>query len=138
MALQVSKAFINLPVKDLRQSMDFFSHIGFDFNLQFTDDKATCMVINEHTYAMLLVEPFFQSFTSKELSDSRRSTEVIVALAADSREQVDELADKALAAGGSHSNDPQDLGFMYTRSFQDLDGHLWEVFYMADPESHQA
>ncbi|TYP73202.1 VOC family protein [Paenibacillus methanolicus] len=137
MALQLSKTFINLPVKDLRQSMDFFSHIGFDFNLQFTDDNATCMIINEHTYAMLLVEPFFQSFTSKTLADSTSSTEVIVALAADSREQVDEIADKAMAAGALRSNDPQDLGFMYTRSFQDINGHLWEVFYMADPGSNQ-
>ncbi|MFC4102519.1 VOC family protein [Paenibacillus xanthanilyticus] len=138
MALQLGKTFINLPVKDLQKSMDFFSAIGFEFNKQFTDDKATCMIINEHCYAMLLVEPFFQSFTSKSLADTTRSTEVIVALAADSREQVDEIADKAMAAGGLHSNDPQDLGFMYTRSFQDINGHLWEVFYMADPESHQA
>lgn len=138
MALQLSKTFINLPVKDLRKSMDFFSEIGFAFNLQFTDDNATCMIINEHTYAMLLVEPFFQSFTTKPLADATQGTEVIVALAADSREQVDELADKALAAGGSPSNEPQDLGFMYTRSFQDINGHLWEVFYMAEPETHQA
>ncbi|MBB3111403.1 hypothetical protein FHS18_003471 [Paenibacillus phyllosphaerae] len=138
MALQLSKAFINLPVKNLQQSMDFFSRIGFEFNMQFTDDNATSMIINEHTYVMLLVEPFFQTFTSKEVADAKRSTEVIVALAADSRAQVDEIADKAMAAGAQHSKDPQDHGFMYGRSFQDINGHLWEVFYMEDPASHQA
>ncbi|MEW9670064.1 VOC family protein [Ammoniphilus sp. 3BR4] len=130
MALQLSKTFINLPVKDLKKTMDFFSQIGFEFNLQFTDDKAACMVINQNTYAMLLVESFFQTFTKKELADATRSTEVLVALSADSRAQVDEIVNKALSVGGSPANDPQDHGFMYGWSFQDIDGHIWEVFYM--------
>ncbi|TBL71458.1 VOC family protein [Paenibacillus thalictri] len=138
MAFQAGKTFINLPIKDLKQTMDFFSQIGFEFNMQFTDEKATCMIINEHTFAMLLVEPFFQTFTKKELADTTRSTEVIVALSVDSREQVDEVADKALAAGGSAANDPQDHGFMYTRSFQDVNGHIWEVFHMDESLVQQA
>lgn len=130
LALQLSKTFINLPVKDLKKTMDFFSQIGFEFNLQFTDDKAACMVINQNTYAMLLVESFFQTFTKKELVDATRSTEVLVALSADSRAQVDEIVNKALSVGGSPANDPQDHGFMYGWSFQDIDGHIWEVVYM--------
>jgi uncharacterized protein len=138
MAFQASKTFINLPVKDLKQTMEFFGKLGFEFNMQFTDENATCMIINEHTYAMLLVEPFFQTFTKKELVDATKSVEVLVALAVDSRPQVDELADKALAAGGSEANEPQDHEFMYTRSIQDVNGHIWEIFHMADPGSHQA
>jgi predicted lactoylglutathione lyase len=138
MAFQASKTFINLPVKDLKKTMDFFSQVGFEFNLQFTDDNAACMVINEHTFAMLLVESFFQTFTKKELVDATRSTEVLVALSADSRSQVDEIVNKALAAGGSPANDPQDHGFMYSWSFQDLNGHIWEVFYMDESAAQQA
>jgi predicted lactoylglutathione lyase len=138
MAFQASKTFINMPVKDLKKTMDFFSQIGFEFNLQFTDDNAACMVINEHTFAMLLVEPFFQTFTKKELVDATRSTEVLVGLSADSRSQVDEIVNKALAAGGSPANDPQDHGFMYGWSFQDLSGHIWEVFYMDESAIQQA
>ncbi|MDF2959164.1 MAG: extradiol dioxygenase [Paenibacillus sp.] len=138
MAFQASKTFINLSVKDLKKTMDFFSQVGFEFNLQMTDDNATCMVINEHTYAMLLVESFFQTFTKKELVDATRSTEVLVALSVDSRAQVDEIVKKALAAGGSPANDPQDHGFMYAWSFQDVNGHIWEVFYMDESAAQQA
>ncbi|MGF7033434.1 putative lactoylglutathione lyase [Paenibacillus mucilaginosus] len=130
MIFQANKTFINLPVKDLRRTMDFFSQVGFEFNLQMTDDNATCMIINEHTYAMLLVESFFQTFTKKEIVDATRSTEVLVALSVDSRGQVDEIVNKAIAAGGSPANDPQDHGFMYAWSFQDVNGHIWEVFHM--------
>ncbi|CAG7617332.1 VOC family protein [Paenibacillus allorhizosphaerae] len=130
MALTADKIFVNLPVKNLKQSIDFFSKIGFEFNAQFTDDNATCMVISDHIYVMLLVEDFFRTFTKKDIANADKTTEAIVALSADSREQVDEIVDKALAAGGKVSNDPADHGFMYTRSFQDIDGHLWEVMYM--------
>lgn len=130
MAVTADKIFVNLPVKDLNKSMEFFRNIGFEFNAQFTDDKAACLVISEHIYAMLLLEQFFGTFTKKEIADATRSTEVIVALSADSREQVDEIVNKALAAGGKQSNDPFDHGFMYGWSFQDVDGHLWEVMYM--------
>lgn len=137
MAVTADKIFVNLPVKDLNKAMEFFSKVGFEFNPQFTDDKAACMVISEHIYAMLLVEGFFKTFTKKDIVDATKSTEVIVALSAESREQVDEIANRAIAAGGSASNDPVDHGFMYVRSFQDLDGHLWEVIYMDESAVNQ-
>jgi uncharacterized protein len=124
-----TKIFINLPVKDLHRSIDFFTELGFTFDKRFTDDKAACLVISDDIYAMLLTEPFFKSFTSKEIADSNQSTEAILALGVQSRERVDELVDKALAAGGSPAGDTQDQGFMYGRSFQDPDAHNWEVIY---------
>lgn len=127
-----TKIFVNLPVKDLGRSIDFFTRIGFSVNPQFTDENAACVVISDDIYAMLLVEKFFQSFTDKELVDATRSTETILALGLDSRQQVDELVDRALAAGGLAGYFTNDDGFMYGRSFQDVDGHLWEVLYM-DP-----
>ena len=130
MGLQLDKIFVNLPVKDLNKSIEFFTQIGFGFNAQFTDEKATCMIVNEKCYVMLLVEDFYKSFTNKEIVDTTKGSEVIVALAAENKEQVIELVNKALAAGGKAYNEPSDQGFMYTWSFQDLDGHLWELFYM--------
>jgi predicted lactoylglutathione lyase len=128
-----TKIFVNLPVKDLARSKDFFSALGYSFNPQFTDDKAACLVISEDIFAMLLTEPFFKTFIpGKEISNSKNSTEVLVALSADSREMVDTLADKALTHGGAALRDPEDHGFMYSRSFQDPDGHIWEVLWM-DP-----
>ncbi len=127
-----TQLFVNLPVKDLQKSVEFFTKLGFEFNPQFTDENATCMLIGPESFAMLLVEKYFKTFTRKEISDATRSTEVILAISAESREKVDELVDKALEAGGAASNEPQDQGWMYGRSFQDLDGHLWEVVYM-DP-----
>ncbi|OCT11501.1 extradiol dioxygenase [Paenibacillus pectinilyticus] len=130
MAVNMDKIFVNVPVKDLKKSMALFTAMGFEFNAQFTDEKAACLVIGEHIFAMLLVEDFFKAYTKKEIADATRSTEAILGLAADSRAQVDELVDKALAAGGTISTDPYDHGFMYGRSFEDIDGHIWEVFYM--------
>ncbi|RHW38111.1 glyoxalase/bleomycin resistance/extradiol dioxygenase family protein [Neobacillus notoginsengisoli] len=130
MALKAEKLFVNLPVKDLQKSIEFFKEIGFEFEPRFTDDNATCMIIGENIYTMLLVEEFFQTFTKKEVVDSTRSTEVILSLTAGSRGEVDAIVSRAIDAGGKLSNDPQDHGFMYSWSFQDLDGHLWEVFYM--------
>ncbi|HEX8631179.1 MAG TPA: VOC family protein [Catenuloplanes sp.] len=124
--------FVNLPVNDLDTSVGFFDKLGFATNPQFTNDQAACIVISDTIHVMLLVKPMFQTFTRKNIVDAGQGTEVILALSADSREKVDELADTALAAGGSAANDPQDHGFMYSRSFQDPDGHLWEVLYM-DP-----
>ncbi|MFC7679787.1 VOC family protein [Paenibacillus sp. GCM10028914] len=132
MALKMDKIFVNLPVKDLGKSMEFFTKIGFEFNPQFTDENATCMMISDHIFVMLLVEDFFKTFTNKEISNSAATTEVILALSADSKEQVDEIVNKALDAGARKSNDPIDHGFMYSWSFEDIDGHLWEVMYM-DP-----
>jgi len=127
-----TKIFVNLPVKDLAKSVDYWTRIGFGFNAQFTDDKATSMVISDDIYVMLLVEDRFKDFTAKELCNTATHTEAILALSADSREDVDALCDQALEAGGRPSQEPIDEGFMYGRSFQDIDGHLWEVIYM-DP-----
>ncbi|WP_316569305.1 VOC family protein [Neobacillus sp. YIM B06451] len=134
MGVQSNQIFVNLPVKDLNKSMEFYKQIGYEFNPQFTDEKAACMIIGENIYAMLLVQPFFQSFTKRELPDANETTGVILALSAASREQVNEIVDKAVAAGGKEASEPKDQGFMYYRSYQDLDGHYWEVMYM-DPNA---
>jgi hypothetical protein len=125
-----TKIFVNLPVKNLNRSIEFFTKLGFKFNPQFTDENATCMIVGEDIFVMLLVEKFFKTFTKKEISDATKSTEVILALTADSRGEVDEMINKVIKAGGIEPNEPQDHGWMYGRSFQDIDGHLWEVFYM--------
>ncbi|XOJ03283.1 VOC family protein [Paenibacillus polymyxa] len=130
MAIRAKQIFVNLPVQDLKKSVEFFTKVGFEFDANFTDESATCMIIGENIYAMLLVEERFQSFISKKISNAADTTEVIVALAVDSREQVDVIVQAALDAGGQPSNEPQDHGFMYGWSFQDLDDHLWEVSYM--------
>jgi predicted lactoylglutathione lyase len=126
--------FVNLPVKDLARSREFYGKLGYSFNDQFSDENAICVVISDTIFLMLLVEPFFKTFTKKEIANASGVTEAILALSTDSREAVDELVDKALAAGGAPSNDPDDQGFMYSRSFQDPDGHLWEVIWM-DPST---
>ncbi|MCR8630465.1 VOC family protein [Paenibacillus radicis (ex Xue et al. 2023)] len=137
MGVKADKIFVNLPVKDLNKTVDFFTSIGFEFNPQFTDENATCMVISEHIFVMLLVEPFFKTFTQKDIIDATKSTEAIIALSADSREKVDEIVNKALAAGGTPSKEPMDHGFMYSWSFQDIDGHLWELVYMDESAVNQ-
>ncbi|MFD7718620.1 VOC family protein [Streptomyces sp. NPDC059814] len=124
--------FVNLPVKDLETTKGFFGKLGFSFNPQFSDENTACLVISDTIFAMLMTEPRFKDFTKKEIADASKTTEVLLALSAESREKVDELADAALAAGGSPANEPQDLGFMYGRSFQDPDHHIWEVMWM-DP-----
>jgi predicted lactoylglutathione lyase len=127
------KMFVNLPVRDLKRSMDFFGKLGFSFNPRFTDDKAACMIISEEAYVMLLSETFFKTFTRKELCDTTRYTEGLFALSCSSRVEVDEMVKTAIAAGGTHAVAPQDHGFMYGWSFYDLDGHHWEVIWM-DPK----
>jgi predicted lactoylglutathione lyase len=134
--LMTTKIFVNLPVKDLARSMGFFEKLGFRFNPQFTDETAACMVISDDIYAMLLTHPKFKEFTSKEIVDATKATEVLTALSADSKAKVDELVDAGLAAGATAVRDPMDFGFMYARSFSDLDGHIWEVFWM-DPSHVQ-
>ena len=124
------KIFVNLPVKDLKQSMAFFGELGFTFNSQFTDETAACMVVSDDIYAMLLTQNKFKTFTPKQVCDATKSTEVLVCLSADSRQEVDQLVRKAVAAGGTTYNEPQDYGFMYGHGFQDLDGHIWELAYM--------
>ncbi len=128
--------FVNLPVKDLPASMAFFKALGFDFNPQFTDETAACMVISETIFAMLLTHEKFRQFTPKAIADATRTSEVLIALSRDSREAVDNMVRDAVAAGGSTYNDPQDHGFMYGHGFQDLDGHIWELAWM-DPAALQ-
>ena len=122
--------FPNLAVKDLDRSVAFFTELGFSFDPRFTDENATAMVVNEHAVVMLLRKSFFETFTKKELVDPTRQTETIIALSAESREDVDAFADKALALGATPVNEPTEMGFMYGRSFDDLDGHHWEVVGM--------
>ena len=125
-----TKIFINLPVKDLDLSISFFSSLGFSFNPQFTDEKAGCMVISDSIFAMFLTEPYFQTFTRKEVSNAKTATEVLIALDADSKEEVQRLIAKAESAGATIYSEPQDHGWMYQHSFADLDGHQWELIYM--------
>ncbi len=126
--------FVNLAVEDLDRSVDFFTKLGFSFNPQFTDEHATCMIVSDQAFVMLLVKSRFKDFTKKDLVDATAQTEAILALSAESREQVDELADKALEAGGTAANEPMEMDFMYGRSFNDPDGHLWELVWM-DPSA---
>jgi uncharacterized protein len=128
------KIFVNLPVRDLERAKEFFARLGFGFNRQFTDTKAACMVVSEEAYVMLVTEPFFKTFTSKNLCDTRTHTEGLFALSCASRAEVDEMVGKAVAAGGTHAMDPVDHGFMYGWSFYDPDGHHWEVLWM-DPKA---
>ena len=125
-----TQIFVNLPVADLNKSIGFFTKLGFSFNPQFTDENATCMLVGENIFVMLLVKPFFQRFTKKEIADANKTTEAIICLSAESREQVDEMVNKAIAAGGSAPNDKQEESFMYGHGFQDPDGHLWEIMWM--------
>jgi predicted lactoylglutathione lyase len=125
-----TKIFVNLPVKNLARSTEFFSELGFSFDQRFSDQNAGCLIISDDIYAMLVTEPFFRNFTTKELADTSKATEAIVALDVESRRRVDELADRALQSGGSPANKPMEQDGMYGRSFQDPDGHLWEVFHM--------
>ncbi|RKI34476.1 glyoxalase [Corallococcus sp. AB004] len=124
--------FVNLPVESLDRAVGFFTKLGYTFNPQFTDANATCMIISEDIFAMLLVKPFFKGFIKKEIADTKTSTAAIIALTAESRAAVDSLLEKALAAGAKETKEKMDQGFMYQRSFEDLDGHQWESFWM-DP-----
>ena len=125
------KIFVNLPVKDLEKSKAFFAKMGFTFNPQFSDETAACMVISEHIYSMLLTHPKFKQFTDREIAGPK-VLEVMTALSADSRDEVNKLVDAAVSAGGKEPRPPQDYGFMFMRSFEDLDGHVWEILWM-DP-----
>lgn len=124
------RIFVNLPVKDLNKTIEFFTKLGFKFDPRFTDQDSTCMIIGDNIFAMLLVEKFFKTFIKKEICDASKFAESIIALTADSKSEVDEMMNKVLKAGGIEYREPEDLGFMYGRSFQDLDGHLWELGYM--------
>jgi predicted lactoylglutathione lyase len=130
--------FVNLPIRDMQKSQAFFKSLGFTFNPQFTNDQGACMVVGDNIYVMLLVKPFFQGFTGKPIADATQSTEVLIALSCESRAEVDDLVARAIAAGGTAPRAPQDHGFMYSHGFDDLDGHIWEVFHMVPGETPQA
>ncbi len=124
--------FVNLPVKDLVRTKAFFEKLGFSYNPQFSDEKAACMILSEEAFVMLLTTPFFQSFTKRQVGDTTASTQSIFALSCDSRAEVDKILKVVTESGGSEAMPPMDHGFMYGRSFYDLDGHHWEVMWM-DP-----
>lgn len=130
--------FVNLPIADLQRSTDFFSALGFTFNPKFSNQDATCLVISEHIQVMLLTTPFFAGFTRKPVADAHAATEVLLALSCETREEVDALVAKAVAAGAATPMPVQDHGFMYQHGFEDPDGHLWEVFWMNEAEFQQA
>jgi uncharacterized protein len=129
-----SQIFVNLPVKDLKKSIAFFTRLGYKFNPQFTDDTATCMIVSDNIFVMLLTHAKFKTFTPNAICDATKSTEVLLAVPVDSRGNVDSMVRNAVAAGGKTFNKPQDHGFMYYHAYQDLDGHIWEVMWM-DPSA---
>ena len=122
--------FVNLPVADLEKSKQFFAKLGFEFNPQFTDEKAACMIVSDSAFVMLLVKPFFQTFTKHDLCESATHTEALFALSCNSREEVDRLTEIALESGGKPAMPASDLGFMYSTSFYDLDSHHFELVWM--------
>ncbi|MCR5866073.1 VOC family protein [Aquincola sp. J276] len=122
--------FVNLPIRDMQRSRAFFEAMGYAFNPQFSNDQGACLVLGENLHAMLLVHDFFKGFTAKPIADAREVSEVLVCMSCDSREQVDALVAKAVAAGGTTPRAPQDHGFMYAHGFEDLDGHIWELVVM--------
>lgn len=124
------KIFINLPVKDLKKTSTFFARLGYSFDPQFSDEKAKCMIISEDIFVMLLSEPFFKSFTGKEIPDTTKASEVILSLPAENREDVDIFLERCVSEGAKDLSKPQEMDFMYSRSFEDPDGHIWEVFWM--------
>jgi predicted lactoylglutathione lyase len=125
-----TQIYVNLPVKNLNQSIDFFTQLGYKFNAQFTDETATCMIVSENIFVMLLTETKFKTFTPNAICDATQNTEVLICLSCESRTEVDEMVRKAIAAGGATYNESQDHGFMYAHGYQDLDGHIWELVYM--------
>jgi predicted lactoylglutathione lyase len=134
-----SEIYVNLPVRDLKRSVDFFTKLGYTFNAQFTDENATCMILGDKLYAMLLTEKFFSSFTNKAITDTTKSTEVLTCLACSSRAEVDRLVGLARANGAKVPRQAQDHGFMYAHGYEDLDGHTWELIHMTgEPPQAQA
>lgn len=128
-----TRIFVNLPVKDLQRSIRFFSQLGLRFDPQYTDDKAACLVVSEHIYAMLITEPLFATFVPNAICDARQANEVLIALSRPNRAAVDEMVANAVAAGGSTYRAPKDHGFMYEHGFRDPDGHIWELLHIAEP-----
>jgi predicted lactoylglutathione lyase len=128
--MMATQIFVNLPVKDLNRSVEFFTCLGYTFNAQFTDETAACMIVSDEIFVMLLTWEKFKTFTPKKICDATKSTEVLICLSCTSREHVNELVSKALSVGGTTYNVPQDYGFMFEHGYQDLDGHIWELIFM--------
>jgi predicted lactoylglutathione lyase len=126
----IKQIFVNLPIKNLEKTMAFWQAMGFKFNPQFTDEKAGALELGENIFAMLLTEPFFKTFTNKEVADSSKSVEVLNAISVESREVLNELMQKGLAAGGKEPRPAQDHGWMLSRALEDVDGHTWEITHM--------
>lgn len=129
-----TKIFVNLPVKDLNKSIEFFTKLGYTFNQQFTDETATCMVVSDTIFVMLLIETRFKDFTKKPIADAKKQTEVLLSLQVENKAKVGEMVNKAIKAGGEIYAEPQDHGWMYLHSFADLDGHQWEIFFMDESQ----
>ncbi|MCA9105551.1 MAG: VOC family protein [Planctomycetales bacterium] len=127
--------YVNLPVSDVERSRSFFEALGFEINLRFSSDQAACVVISDDIYVMLLSESFFKTFTPKPIVNAKETTEVLTCLSCESRAEVDQLVAKAVELGGRVPRGVQDMGFMYGHAFEDLDGHIWELVYMATSES---
>ncbi len=126
----IKQIFVNLPVKDVKKSITFFTKVGFTFNKEFTDDNVACMIIGEKMFAMLIGEKLFKTFVKKEIADTKKTTEMINSLQVDTKKEVDDMFTKAIKEGAIEQRELQDHGWMYVRNFQDIDGHLWEVFWM--------
>jgi uncharacterized protein len=137
MALTSNNIFINLSVKDVNKTTNFFKELGFDFNPQFSDESASCMIVSDNIFFMLMTEERLKGFTRKEIVDTTTYAEAIFTISVPSKDQVDELVNKALSSGGTTFSEPQDHGFMYIWGFQDLDGHLWEVAYLDENALNQ-
>lgn len=133
-----TKIFVNLPVADLDRSKAFFEELGYTVNPRFTDDTAACIVISDNIYAMLLTHAKFREFTSKDIADATKTTEVLTCLGVESRARVDDIVEKAIGAGGREPRAPEDHGFMYLRGFEDPDGHIWEVVWMDEAAAGEA
>lgn len=129
-----TQIFVNLPVKDINVTKEFFAKLGFTYNPKFTDDKSACMIVSESIFVMFLLEPFFMGFTKKEICDTSKAIESIIAISAESREKVDEITNNAIAAGATLTRPAEDHGWMYIQAFTDLDGHQWEVAYMDESQ----
>jgi uncharacterized protein len=125
-----TQIFVNLPVADLPKSIAFFTELGYGFNPQFTDDTATCMIVAENIFFMLLTREKFREFSPKEICDTTKCHEALLCLTCESRARVDELVARAVANGATTHEDPTDYGFMYSHGFLDLDGHAWNLIYM--------
>ncbi|MET3029231.1 VOC family protein [Flavobacterium sp. UW10123] len=129
-----TKIFLNLAVKDLNSAVSFYNGLGFSTNPKFTNEKGACLVIDENIFVMLLVEEFYQTFTKKQICDPKTTSEALMAISVDTREQVDEMMEKAIKSGGTDYNQAQDYGWMYQKTFLDVDGHHWEVFFMDESQ----